>query len=126
MKNEQKCNNDIDIYSFDCKQYLNIFESYTDNINCLKLEIRQIIDKRNKDQIKEDAPECIKMKNNINALKHNLNYNIDKLKYISKYLTNINLDLVSNLESLCDHEMDSECQYHNDRYYFCKKCSYEP
>lgn len=126
MENEQKYNNDVDIYSFDCKQYLNIFESYINNSDCLKLEIKQTIEKRNKNKLKEDNPECIIIKKKIKALKHNLAYNINKLKNISKYLSNIELELNTNLESLCDHDMDSDCQYHNDRYWYCKKCTYEP
>ena len=25
----------------------------------------------------------------------------------------------------CDHEFERFCEYHNDRYYICKKCNYE-
>ena len=25
----------------------------------------------------------------------------------------------------CDHEFELFCEYHNDRYYICKKCNYE-
>lgn len=40
---------------------------------------------------------------------------IDKLrKDIRKYKINN-----------CDHEFERFCEYHNDRYYICKKCNYE-
>lgn len=40
---------------------------------------------------------------------------IDKLrKDIRKYKINN-----------CDHEFERVCEYHNDRYYICKKCNYE-
>ena len=25
----------------------------------------------------------------------------------------------------CEHEFERFCEYHNDRYYICKKCNYE-
>lgn len=25
----------------------------------------------------------------------------------------------------CDHEFERFCEYHNERYYICKKCNYE-
>lgn len=40
---------------------------------------------------------------------------IDKLrKDIRKYKINN-----------CEHEFERFCEYHNDRYYICKKCNYE-
>ena len=62
---------------------------------------------------------------NLKALKHNLYYNIHYLNKFSKKLLVINLKLKDNLENLCDHDIYSECEYHNDRYYYCKKCTYE-
>ena len=61
----------------------------------------------------------------IKKLKHNVYYNIFHLRKITKVLSNIESDLKTNLEDLCDHDIYSECEYHNDRYYYCKKCTYE-
>lgn len=60
----------------------------------------------------------------IKNLQKDITNKIKNLNDIMKNLNELKLKLKKNRENLCDHEIYSVCEYHNDRYYYCKKCSY--
>ena len=122
--NKIQKNDDIDIFTLVSKKYLNIFDSYIKKIKNLKLEISKTIEKRNKNKLKDDDLEYIEARRKINILKHNLYCNYCYFESFSNKLLDIKLKLKDDIESLCDHDIYSESHYHNERYYFCKKCTY--
>ena len=115
----------IEIDSFDGKIDLNNFEEYISKIRTFQDEVKELIKKRKLEKLSESEPECANMKQKLKEVRHNVNYNLFHLQKINRILKNIQGEFKSNLEDFCDHDIYSECEYHNDRYYYCKKCTYE-
>lgn len=38
---------------------------------------------------------------------------------------NLKQEIHQNKINNCDHDFERICEYHNERYYICKKCNYE-
>tara|TARA_Y100000768_G_C23974695_1_gene682460 strand:+ start:1601 stop:1870 length:270 start_codon:yes stop_codon:yes gene_type:complete len=67
------------------------------------------------DKLTQIETELIDEYNEITLPYRDIFLKIDKLrKDIRKYKINN-----------CDHEFERFCEYHNERYYICKKCNYE-
>ena len=122
---EMQDENKIEIDSFDGKIELESFREYIEKIKSFKNVAEDLIKKRKKEKIPDSDTECQKMSNKIKDIKHNLNYNIFHLRKIINTLKDFDSKFRTNVEDLCDHDIYSECEYHNDRYYYCKKCTYE-
>jgi hypothetical protein len=118
-------NNQIEIDSFDGKLDLEKFKEYIEKIKSFQNEAENLIKKRKKEKLNESDDECKNMSIKLKNVKHNIYYNIYHLKKITSMLNDIELDLKYKIEDFCDHDIYSECEYHNDRYYYCKKCTYE-
>ena len=116
---------DIEIDSFDGKLDLNNFEEYIIKIRSFQNEVKELVKKRKLEKLLESEPECVEMKQKIKEVRHNVNYNLFHLQKINRILKGIEGELKTNTEDFCDHDIYSECEYHNDRYYYCKKCTYE-
>ena len=116
---------DIEIDSFDGKLDLNNFEEYIIKIRSFQNEVKELVKKRKLEKLLESEPECVEMKQKIKEVRHNVNYNLFHLQKINRILKSIEGELKTNTEDFCDHDIYSECEYHNDRYYYCKKCTYE-
>ena len=116
---------DIEIDSFDGKLDLNNFEEYIAKVRSFQDEVKEIVKKRRTEKLLESEPECTEMKKRIKEVKHNVSYNLFHLQKINRILKCIEGELKTNTEDFCDHDIYSECEYHNDRYYYCKKCTYE-
>ena len=114
-----------DIFSFDCVLSFEKVENYISKIKDYQVDINNIITKKREDNLKDTDKEIKEISDKIKDLQHNIRYNLFHFNKINNILTNINSELKTNLEELCDHDIYSECQYHNDRYYYCKKCTYE-
>lgn len=116
---------DIEIDSFDGKLDLNNFEEYITKVRSFQDEVKELVKKRRLKKLPESEPECAKMKQRIKEVKHNVSYNLFHLQIINRILKGIEGELKTNLEDFCDHDIYSECEYHNDRFYYCRKCTYE-
>ena len=122
---DKKIKIDIQIDSFDGKLDLNNFEEYIVKVRCFQDEVNELVKKRRIEKLLESDPECDKMKKKIKEVKHNISYNLFHLQKINRILKGIEGELKTNLEDFCDHDIYSECEYHNDRFYYCRKCTYE-
>ena len=122
---DKKIKIDIDINSFDGKLDLNNFEEYITKVRSFQDEVKELVKKRRLEKLLESNPECAKMKQKIKEVKHNVSYNLFHLQKINRILKGIEGELKTNLEDFCDHDIYSECEYHNDRFYYCRKCTYE-
>ena len=125
MNDNKKPKKDIEINSFDGKLDLNNFEDYIIKIRSFQDEVKELVKKRKLEKLLESEPECVEMKQKIKEVRHNVNYNLFHLQKINRILKGIEGELKTNTEDFCDHDIYSECEYHNDRYYYCKKCTYE-
>ena len=125
MNDNKKSKKDIEIDTFNGKLDLNNFEEYIEKIRNFQNEVNELVSKRKIEKLLDSDAECASMTTNLKKVKHNINYNIFHLEKICRILKNIEGDLKTNIEDFCDHDIYSECEYHNDRYYYCKKCTYE-
>ena len=125
MNDNKKSKKDIEIDTFNGKLDLNNFEEYIEKIRNFQNEVNELVSKRKIEKMLDSDVECASMTTNLKKVKHNINYNIFHLEKICRILKNIEGDLKTNIEDFCDHDIYSECEYHNDRYYYCKKCTYE-
>jgi hypothetical protein len=122
---DKKIKIDIQIDSFDGKLDLNNFEKYIIKVRSFQDEVKELVKKRRLEKLLESEPKCAEMKKRIKEVKHNVSYNLFHLQKINRILKDIEGELKTNLEDFCDHDIYSECEYHNDRYYYCRKCTYE-
>jgi len=125
MNDNKKPKKEIEINSFDGKLDLNNFEEYIIKIRSFQDEVKELVKKRKLEKLLESDSNCVEMKKKIKEVKHNVNYNLFHLQKINRILKGIEGELKTNTEDFCDHDIYSECEYHNDRYYYCKKCTYE-
>jgi len=125
INDNKKSKKEIEIDSFDGKLDLNNFEEYIINVISFQDEVKELIEKRKIEKLLESEPECVKMSQKLKEVRHNVNYNLFHLQKINRILKSIEGELKTNIEDFCDHDIYSECEYHNDRYYYCKKCTYE-
>jgi len=124
-KTSKKIKRENNEFNFDGKIKLNEFNEYLDEVNILKNSLNELVKKKKEDKLKDDNSEIKSAKNDIKSIKHNLYYNIYHLNKLKLKLEEYQNTLKDISENLCDHDIYSECEYHNDRYYYCKKCSYE-
>ena len=125
MNDNKKSKKDIEIDTFNGKIDLNNFEEYIEKIRNFQNEVNELVSKRKIEKMLDSDVECASMTTNLKKVKHNINYNIFHLEKICRILKNLEGDFKTNIEDFCDHDIYSECEYHNDRYYYCKKCTYE-
>ncbi len=116
---------DINIFTFDSLHSLQDIENYICSIREYQKEIDEIIKKKRDNNLKDSDDEIKEINKKIKNLEHNVRYNLFHINKINNILLNIKSELKTNVEDLCDHDIYSECEYHNDRYYYCKKCTYE-
>ena len=121
----KKIKMEIDEFNFDGKEKLNSFNEYLYKVNVLKDRLNKLVDKKKDEKLQDDILEIKNAKNDIKSVKHNLYYNIYYLNKLKNKLEELQTTFKDISENLCDHDIYSECEYHNDRYYYCKKCSYE-
>jgi len=124
-KTSKKIKRENNEFNFDGKIKLNEFNEYLDEVNLLKNSLNELVKKKKEDKLKDDNSEIKSAKRDIKSIKHNLYYNIYHLNKLKLKLEEYQNTLKDISENLCDHDIYSECEYHNDRYYYCKKCSYE-
>ena len=124
-KTSKKIKRENNEFNFDGKIKLNEFNEYLDEVNILKNSLNELVNKKKDEKLKDDILEIKNAKNDIKNVKHNLYYNIYYINKLKLKLEEYQNTLKDISENLCDHDIYSECEYHNDRYYYCKKCSYE-
>ena len=113
------------IYNFDLRLHLNQVNGYLNNIEDQEKVYKQIIKKKKENNLKDTENEIVEQKEDINKLQHNIRFNLHQLNKIVKQLKASQENLEIYKQNLCDHDIYSECQYHNDRYYYCNKCSWQ-
>ena len=109
---------------FDGKKHLEIFQIYMKMTEDYQEKIKKLIENKKKNNISDDEDMIVGYIEEIKRIRHNLYYNTYYLNKISNKLSSISKKLEKNLENLCDHDVYMECQYHNERYYYCRKCSW--
>ena len=124
-KTSKKIKRENNEFNFDGKIKLNEFKEYLNEVNILKNSLNELVNKKKDEKLKDDILEIKNAKNDIKNVKHNLYYNIYYINKLKLKLEEYQNTLKDISENLCDHDIYSECEYHNDRYYYCKKCSYE-
>ena len=112
-------------YNFDVRLHLDQINEYLENIANQKKTIKETIKRKKENKIKDTEEEIINEKENISKLQHNIRFNLQIINEISYKLKESQENLEIYKQNLCDHDIYSECQYHNDRYYYCRKCSWE-
>jgi hypothetical protein len=110
--------------SFDGKKHLEIFNKYINLLNETNDKINIILSNKIKDNITDSNPNIKNTQIDIKHLQHNIKYNKHQLNKLIKSMDKISNQLESCHHNLCDHNLYSVLEYHNDRYYYCKKCSY--
>jgi hypothetical protein len=126
-----KLEDSLDIYNFDLQSFLtdsnetlDIFSIYKKLLAENEEEYNNMITEKKDKELPDTDPKIVKIKKEINEIRTNIRYNINYLNKNIKLLQNISNKLLKSSVSLCDHDIYSECEYHNDRYYYCRKCSY--
>jgi len=116
-KMKQTSNIESNIYINNIDEYINYLYNEIDIINKL------VIKKKN-ENISDDNL-CIKnTQDKINKIKIQIEKNIIYLNNYYQKLLSLNKKFNNLNETLCNHELYSEYYYHNERTYYCKKCSF--
>jgi len=115
-----KCN----IHAFDCKQHFGILDNYIKELYCNMDKMEHILTLKTKKNLPDTNEHIVNAKKNIQNVRHNIYYNTYNIRNIISELNKIDKNLKHLDEKLCDHDKYSESQYHNERYYYCRKCTW--
>ena len=95
-----------------------------DNINNDIEKFNSIVNQKYTEKLPDDNLLIKNTIKEISNIQKNIHTEISDLNKKLKSLNDVKKQLKKIRESLCDHNIYSECEYHNDRYYYCRKCSY--
>ena len=113
-----------DINLFDGKEHLKIFNEYLNLLENFKCKMNELIDIKKKEKIKDSDKNIKDAKVKIKNIKDNIKYNKYQINKLNNSLENIYKIIEKSEQQLCDHDIYFEREYHNEKYYYCKKCSW--